>query len=68
MPASGLLPAAWRKSSYSGGNEGGSNCVEVASSGGRLAVRDSKDPRGGELAFSPAEWRAFVVSVKDGTA
>jgi hypothetical protein len=64
MPASGLPPAAWRKSSYSGGNEGGSNCVEAASSGGRLAVRDSKDPGGRELAFSPAQWRAFIAHLK----
>jgi len=67
MPGFDLLPAAWRKSSRSGGNEGGSNCVEVASSGGRLAVRDSKDPRQGALAFSPAQWRAFLASLKDGT-
>ncbi len=68
MPASGLSPAAWRKSSYSGGNEGGSNCVEVASSRGRLAVRDSKDPGRGELAFSPAEWRAFIACLNDDRA
>jgi hypothetical protein len=60
-----LPPAAWRKSSYSGGNEGGSNCVEVASSGGQLAVRDSKSPGRGELAVSPAEWRAFLACLKD---
>jgi hypothetical protein len=65
MPASGLLPAAWRKSSYSGGNEGGSNCVEVASSGGRLAVRDSKDPGRFELAFDPAQWLALIAHLKN---
>jgi hypothetical protein len=38
--------AQWRKSSYSGSN--GGNCVEVARNpGGIIAVRDSKDPRGG---------------------
>ncbi len=61
-----LLPVAWRKSSRSGGNEGGSNCVEVASSGGRLAVRDSKDPGGCELTVSPAEWREFIAGLRDG--
>jgi hypothetical protein len=60
-----LAADPWRKSSYSGGNEGGSNCVEVASSQGRLTVRDSKDPGGGELAVSPAQWRAFIASIKD---
>ena len=65
MSGSGLPRAAWRKSSRSGGNEGGSNCVEVAAgSGGRLAIRDSKDPGGGQLAVSPAAWRAFVAGLK----
>jgi len=49
----------WRKSSYSGGN--GGNCVEVASTGKPLvAVRDSKDPNGPKLAFSPSAWRSFM--------
>jgi hypothetical protein len=58
-----LPDAAWRKSSHSGGNEGGSNCVEVAAPGGVVAVRDSKDPGRGGLAFSPAQWRAFVATL-----
>ena len=65
MPGFDLPPAPWRRSSYSGGNEGGSNCVEVASRGGRLALRDSKNPGRGELDVSPAEWRAFVARLKD---
>jgi Domain of unknown function (DUF397) len=53
----------WRKSSYSGSN--GGNCVEVATLlDGGLAVRDSKDPQGPNLTFSPAEWRTFIASVK----
>ena len=59
-----LPDAAWRKSSYSGGNEGGSNCVEVTGSGGLIAVRDSKNPGRGALAFSRADWRGFVATVK----
>ncbi len=51
----------WRKSSYSGS---GNNCVEVAASGPGVAVRDSKDPHGPRLAFSPEQWRAFVAGVK----
>jgi len=54
-----LTGAAWRKSSYSGGN--GGNCVEVAVLGGWRVVRDSKDPAGPVLAFSPAEWRTFTA-------
>jgi hypothetical protein len=66
--------AVWRKSSHS--NYQGS-CVEVgAVPGGATAsrsddglmfvLRDSKDPAGPVLAFSPAEWAAFTDSVRDG--
>ncbi|MGP3933481.1 DUF397 domain-containing protein [Nonomuraea sp. KM88] len=60
-----LSQAAWRKSSYSGGN--GGNCVEVASNlPGLVAVRDSKNPNGPALIFTPAEWDAFLGGVKLG--
>jgi hypothetical protein len=53
----------WRKSSYSSGNGGA--CVEVAAGGpGVVAVRDSKDPDGPALIFSPADWSAFIASLK----
>jgi Domain of unknown function (DUF397) len=49
----------WRKSTYSGAN--GGDCVEVASTGQSLvAVRDSKDPNGPNLAFSPPMWQSFI--------
>ena len=55
--------AVWRKSSYSSGNGGA--CVEVA---GNLpdvvAVRDSKNPEGPALVFTPEEWRAFLDGVR----
>ena len=53
----------WQRSSYS--NNG--TCVEVAEAPdeGRL-VRDSKDPAGPVLAFTAAEWVAFVRGVKAG--
>ncbi len=58
--------ARWRKSSYSGGS--GGNCVEVArNQTGIVAVRDSKDPHGPKLIFTPAEWEAFTLGVRDGT-
>jgi hypothetical protein len=67
MLATDRLPdAAWRKSSYSGGNEGGSNCVEVAGTGDLIAVRDSKNPGQGVLTFSAVQWRAFVATVQAG--
>jgi hypothetical protein len=54
----------WRKSSYSGS---GNNCVEVAARHpGQIAVRDSKDPQGPKLVFTPAEWKAFTSRTKDG--
>ena len=59
-----LTGAEWQKSSYSGVN---GNCVEVARNlPGVVAVRDSKNPDGPALAFSPAEWRAFAVGVAAG--
>jgi hypothetical protein len=47
----------WRKSSYS---NGGSACVEVASSGESAAVRDSKAADGPALAFPTPQWRRFL--------
>ena len=56
-----LSAANWQKSSRSGG---GQNCVEVALNlPGLVAVRDSKDPQGPALVFSPAEWAAFTSKV-----
>ncbi|MCW3817863.1 DUF397 domain-containing protein [Micromonospora sp. DR5-3] len=58
-----LAGAMWRKSTRSGGN--GGNCVEVATNlPGIVAVRDSKDPAGPALTFTPQGWSAFVAAVK----
>lgn len=63
VEAAALNGVTWRKSSYSSGN--GGNCVEVAADGpGVVAVRDSKDPDGPALVFSPADWSAFIASLK----
>ena len=54
---------AWRKASHSGGN--GGECVEVASTGKSLvAVRDSKDPSGPNLAFTPPIWQSFIAGLR----
>jgi uncharacterized protein DUF397 len=64
-----LTGATWRKSSFSGGNGGA--CVEVAiipgaaAGGEAVALRDSKDPAGPVLVFTPAEWLAFLSGVRD---
>ena len=58
------LIGTFRKSSYSGA-EG--NCVEVAATAtGGKAVRDSKDPSGPNLCFTPTEWAAFLAGTRNG--
>jgi hypothetical protein len=59
-----LTGAVWHKSSRSGPNT--DNCVEVAFVDGAIAVRDSKNPDGSVLLFTPEEWDAFVGGAKDG--
>jgi hypothetical protein len=73
-----LSPATgeWQKSSYSGSN---GECVEISViDGGQmpgdhaasvvrlLAVRDSKDPAGPRLHFTPGAWNTFARDIKDG--
>ncbi|AHH14938.1 DUF397 domain-containing protein [Nocardia nova] len=54
----------WFKSSRSGGDK---ECVEVAFLGGGLTgVRDSKNPAGPALVFSPRDWDAFVDNATHG--
>ncbi|MET7420284.1 DUF397 domain-containing protein [Dactylosporangium sp. NPDC005555] len=57
--------AGWHKSSHSNGN-GGNNCVEVAVVATAVGVRDSKNPDGAVLRFSPAAWESFVSDTKHG--
>ncbi|MFF3443795.1 DUF397 domain-containing protein [Streptosporangium sp. NPDC002721] len=63
-----LSNVKWIKSSFSGDN--GGDCVEVArltdTTGhpGLVAVRDSKDPDGPKLLFTPTQWNTFLNSVK----
>lgn len=63
-PSTDLPGARWLRSSYS---TGANNCVETARqhSGpwtGLLAVRDSKDPAGPALLFSPESWTGFTTA------
>lgn len=59
-----LTGAKWFKSSRSGGNK---DCVEAAFlDGGLVGVRDSKNPTGPALVFTPSEWDAFAEGVKGG--
>ena len=59
-----LANAVWRRSTRSGPYS--DNCVEVAFVDGAIAMRDSKNPNGTVLIFTPAEWDAFVEGAKDG--
>lgn len=55
----------WIKSSASGGTGGA--CVETASiKEGEILVRNSRDPEGPILAFTKAEWVAFIIGAKAG--
>lgn len=55
---------AWVKSSLSFAN---GNCVEVADlPDGGVGVRNSRDPEGPMLSFTPDEWRAFLGGVAAG--
>ena len=53
---------SWRKSSYSGGGNGG--CVEVAMSSAAVGVRDSKNTTGPTLTFPADRWHAFVATAR----
>ncbi|MFF9275929.1 DUF397 domain-containing protein [Streptomyces griseosporeus] len=58
------LDVRWIKSRYSNA-EG--NCVEVATlPGGGVALRNSRDPDGPALVYTPAEVAAFLAGAKDG--
>jgi hypothetical protein len=62
--ASTISGATWVKSRYSGAQ---GNCVELARlAGGSVAVRNSRDPGGPALVFTPAELAAMFLGVRDG--
>jgi Domain of unknown function (DUF397) len=41
-------------------------CVEIASAAGRIAIRDSKDPDGPILVYTPTEFSAFLNGARNG--
>lgn len=53
----------WVKSQYSGSN---GQCVEIAAAAGKIAIRDSKDPNGTILFYTPGEFRAFLHGAQNG--
>lgn len=55
----------WRKSSYSGMNNG--DCVEVADAFAcAVPVRDSKNASGPQLTVGRPQWARFVSALKHG--
>ncbi|WP_106399165.1 DUF397 domain-containing protein [Actinocorallia populi] len=56
------LVLKWRKSSYTTAN--GGDCVELATLAGAVLVRDSKNPAGARLRFTPRGFRRLVKGVK----
>ncbi|WP_036503995.1 MULTISPECIES: DUF397 domain-containing protein [Nocardia] len=58
-----LSTAKWFKSSRSGASK---ECVEVAFLNDGVGVRDSKNPTGPALIFTPSEWSAFTAGVRHG--
>ncbi|GAB3487669.1 MULTISPECIES: DUF397 domain-containing protein [Amycolatopsis] len=55
--------AQWQKSSLS---EPLKDCVELATVGETVGVRDSKTPSAGILQFTREEIRAFIAGAKNG--
>lgn len=54
----------WTKSSFSEGRD--PNCVECRTDQERILLRDSRHPSHGHLAFSGAEWTAFLHALREG--
>ena len=54
---------AWLKAQASGAN---GQCVEIAATAGMVAMRDSKDPDGPILVYTPAEFQAFLHGARNG--
>lgn len=65
IPATQLTDVTWRRSRRS--NPSG-NCVEIAvlPDGSGIALRNSRDPEGPALIYTPAEIAAFIQGVRDG--
>ncbi|MEV6818343.1 DUF397 domain-containing protein [Nocardiopsis dassonvillei] len=58
-----LATANWFKSRMSSATQG---CVEVAHLSNGTVLRDSKDPDGGYLFFTPHEWDCFLDGANKG--
>jgi hypothetical protein len=58
------VEVAWAKSSLSYAN---GSCVETAGApDGSVLIRNSREPSGAVLRFTPDEWDAFIGGVRNG--
>lgn len=58
-----MLPETWTKANASAST---GNCVEARRTKSGVQLRDSKDPTGPVLTFTPAEWAAFITGAQGG--
>jgi len=56
----------WRTSSFSGGENGNGDCVEVAPLPDGVAVRDTKNRSRVPHVYSRTAWAALVAGVREG--
>ncbi|GLF96921.1 DUF397 domain-containing protein [Streptomyces yaizuensis] len=64
MGADALTSVTWTKSSHSNAT---GNCVELAKlPDGSVALRNSRDPQGPALIYTPDEIAAFVAGARTG--
>jgi Domain of unknown function (DUF397) len=61
MPEGSSGELVWSRCSCDGGA-----CVEVATTGDTIFVRNSADPGGVPVTLNREEWRAFLAGVKEG--
>jgi len=54
----------WRKSKASVGAQ---DCVEITSTQRSVLVRDSRNPLGARLEFSPGRWSSFMRRIREGS-
>lgn len=62
-PSVDFSDAVWRRTTGADGEE---SPVEVAHKDGMYGMRDSRNPDGDVLTFTPGEWDAFVKGVHAG--
>ncbi|MFI0481943.1 DUF397 domain-containing protein [Actinomadura sp. 9N215] len=57
-----MIRPAWRKSSYSGPEQG--DCVEVADLTPGVGIRDSKNPDHGHLTLTPKAFTDLIHALR----